>query len=321
MVRKLVVLLLLAGSVLGLWAYEPVNDLSGNLHIEGSTSLAPLLEVWADSFEKLYSKVTVNVKSNGSEEGIQSFLKGRINVLATSRPLSFEEFEGFKMRHKDAPLQVPVAIDAVVVFVNENNPLVRVTLGDLDSMFSDLSKRSGKKIGLWADLVTDKMWSGGAIELYGRTKSSGTSQFFKEMVFKEGGFNVKLGEMAHFSMVVAKVKSNKSAIGYSALAYKTNRVKTLSVGYNGDDFFDPTFENCLSGNYPLSRSLYLYVGRVFDESKNELAVEFIKYALSREGQSTAKSEGYFPIPLTYTDELITKLGNPKQFFRKSNTLL
>ena len=89
---------------------------------------------------------------------------------------------------------------------------------------------------------------------------------------------------------------DKAGIGYSGIGYLTSGVKAIALSEKGGPAYEPTYENVLSGKYPLGRMLYLYVAKKPNEPLPKMLEEFIKFVLSKEGQEVVVKDGYLPLP-------------------------
>jgi len=109
------------------------------------------------------------------------------------------------------------------------------------------------------------------------------------------------------SSVVQGVSSDLGGIGYSGIGYKTSGVKAVSLGKAAGELFEPSYENCLNGKYPVSRYLYIYMNKNPNEPLPKLEYEFLRYVLSKQGQEVVIKDGYYPLPLTVAQDTLGKL--------------
>jgi phosphate transport system substrate-binding protein len=149
-------------------------------------------------------------------------------------------------------------------------------------------------------------WSTKPISLYGRNSASGTYGFFKEHTLAKGDYKPTVKEQPGSSAVVQGVASDLSGIGYSGIGYVTAGVKALPLADKGEAVA-PTYENALSGKYPLSRFLFVYVNKKPGQPLDTLTREFLTYVLSKEGQEIVIKDGYFPLPASVIEEALKNL--------------
>jgi phosphate transport system substrate-binding protein len=140
-------------------------------------------------------------------------------------------------------------------------------------------------------------WATKTIQLYGRNSVSGTYGFFKDEALCKGDFKSNVNEQPGSASVVQGITTSANGIGYSGIGYLTSGVKALALAHKeGGDFVEPTAENAISGAYPLSRFLYVYVNKKPNEPLAPLEKEFIKMVLSKTGQQVVIKDGYIPLP-------------------------
>jgi phosphate transport system substrate-binding protein len=185
--------------------------------------------------------------------------------------------------------------------VHKDNPIKGLTLQQVDAIFSSTRKRGGQEITKW-DQVGLKDWASRAISLYGRNSASGTYGFFKEHALEKGDFKNSVKEQPGSSAVVQGVSGDQYAIGYSGIGYATSGVRAAPLGMKEGDYAEATYENCLSGSYPMARFLYLYINKKPGAPADKLTAEFVKFVVSKAGQEVVVKDGYFPIPAAIATE-------------------
>ncbi|MEZ5303214.1 MAG: substrate-binding domain-containing protein [Verrucomicrobiales bacterium] len=148
----------------------------------------------------------------------------------------------------------------------------------------------------WGDAGLSGAWQSRPISLYGRNSASGTYGFFKEQVLKKGDFKATVKEQPGSSAVVQGIASDQYGLGYSGIGYITSGVRALPLAEKGDKYFEASYENCLSGDYPLARFLYVYINKKPGAPADKLTAEFLKFVLSKGGQEVVVKDGYFPLP-------------------------
>jgi phosphate transport system substrate-binding protein len=182
--------------------------------------------------------------------------------------------------------------------VNKDNPIQSLTLPQVDAIFS--KTRSGghpADIKTWGELDLKDAWSALPLSVYGRNSASGTYAFFKETALYKGDFKDSVKEQPGSASVVMGISEDKQGIGYSGIGYKTSGVKTLALAKDAKEkAFEPTYENVLSGDYPLGRMLYVYIAKDPKQPLSPVTVEFLKYVLSKAGQEVVLKDGYLPLP-------------------------
>jgi len=132
----------------------------------------------------------------------------------------------------------------------------------------------------------------------------GMSQPETYEALQKGDFKPTVKEQPGSSAVVQGIASDLGAIGYSGIGYKTSDVHTLALGEEEDELVEPSYENCVNGEYPLARFLYVYVNKKPDAPLDPLTSQFLAFILSKEGQEVVVKDGYFPLPKTAVDETL-----------------
>jgi len=216
------------------------------------------------------------------------------------------EIDQFEAKYGYKPTQIRTSYDALAVYVNKDNPLEKLTLAQVDALFSKTRRRGGKGAATWGTLGLTGDWASRPISLYGRNSASGTYGFFKEHVLQNGDFKDEVKEQPGSASVVQGVTEDRFGVGYSGIGYKTSGVKALQLAEK-DQFFDGAYANVTSGKYPLSRFLYLYVNKAPGKPLDPLVKEYLKLILSKEGQEVVVKDGYLPLPVNLVKEELAKL--------------
>ena len=151
-------------------------------------------------------------------------------------------------------------------------------------------------VATWGDVGLKGMWASKPISVYGRNSASGTYGYFKKVALYKGDYKDSVKEQPGSSAVVQGVASDKFAIGYSGIGYKTADVIALPVSKKtGGKCYGPEAKNAYSGNYPIARFLYIYVNKNPNQALDPLRAQFVKYIFSKEGQQAVIKAGFFPV--------------------------
>lgn len=291
----------------GVPPYHRVEGVAGNLNSIGSDTLNNLMTLWSEGFRALYPNVNVQIEGKGSSTAPTALIEGTAQLGPMSREMKSSEIDEFEKKFGYKPTAVRVAIDALAVFVHKDNPIEGLTLQQIDSIFSATRKRGGDPIETWGQLGLNGEWAERKLSLYGRNSASGTYGFFKEHALANGDFRATVKEQPGSSSVVQGVASELGGIGYSGIGYKTSDVKAVPLGDSEGGFYEATLENCISGDYPLARFLYVYINRVPGQPLDTLTKEFLKFVLSKEGQQIVIKDGYYPLPAEVVQETLREL--------------
>ncbi|MEW6218742.1 MAG: phosphate ABC transporter substrate-binding protein [Thermodesulfobacteriota bacterium] len=289
-------------------AYQQATGVAGNLNSIGSDTLNNLMTYWAEGFRKVYPNVNIQVEGKGSSTAPPALLAGTAQLGPMSRPMKASEMEELEKKYGAKPTSIGVALDSLAVFVHKDNPVQALSLPAVDGIFSKTGKSGHAPVNTWGELGVTGELAGRPISLYGRNSASGTYGYFKEHALAKGDFKDTVKEQPGSAAVVMAITEDKAAIGYSGIGYLTSGVKALALSAaDGKPAFEPTYDNVLSGKYPLSRMLYIYVVKDPAKPLDSLVSEFLRYALSQEGQQIVVKDGYLPLPAAVVTKELAKL--------------
>jgi phosphate transport system substrate-binding protein len=289
--------------------YQRASGVSGNLSSVGSDTLANLMTLWAEEYKREYPNVNIQIQAAGSSTAPPALTEGTSNLGPMSRKMKDKEVEAFETRYGYKPTQIRVAIDALAVFVNKDNPIKGMTVPQVDAVFSSTRKCGlADDIASWGGLGMDGAWKTRSIQLYGRNSVSGTYGYFKEHALCKGDFKNNVNEQPGSASVVQSVSSSINGIGYSGIGYVTSGVRAVPLAKDtGEDFVEATPENAIQGSYPLSRFLYIYVNKQPNKPLPPLESEFLKMVLAKTGQTVVIKDGYIPLPAKVAEQELSKL--------------
>lgn len=306
--------------------YNPESQVAGNIKVRGSDTMYPLLSRLSLEFQRRQPKVTIDIKGGGSSKAIEEFIQpplsktgkvvlreeraGQFWILASSRELFDGEFKAFVTENGYEPVAIPVAVDAVALYVHKDNPLPGLTLDQIDAMFSTTRNRGAKQsITKWGQLGLTDGWENAPIQLHGRDRRSGTRGFFQEHVLAGGEFLQTLHEEPGAASVILNLGRDQTGIGYSGLGLQTSTVRVVPLAESeGMPYVMPSSSTISDQTYPLRRVLYLYVNKNPKASIPPAAQEFLAYLMSHEGQEAVIKAGYFPLPTNQIAKTPVALG-------------
>jgi phosphate transport system substrate-binding protein len=245
-----------------------------NIVIKGSTTVLPIAQVTLEAYMKAHPGAKISLSGGGSGEGIKALIDGSTDIANSSREIKPKETELAKSKGVN-PVEIPVAIDAIVPIVNPRNPVKNLTIDQLNQIYQG-------KIVNWKDVGGENL----EIVVISRDSSSGTFEAWGEMVLKGAKVSPRAQLQASSGAIVQAVSKNRYAIGYIGLGYLDEAVRALTV--NG---IEASAKTALSKAYPVSRYLYMYTN---GDPKGETA-KFIKFVLSAEGQKLVAKEGFVPL--------------------------
>ena len=296
----------------GYSSYQKTVSIWGNIRSVGSDTLASMMTLWSEEFSNLYPSVSIQVQASGSSTAIPALNQGTAQFGPMSRAMRGSEIASFEREHGYPPTELKIAIDAIGIFVHQDNTLPELDLSQLDAIFSStLRCGSNQPIESWQELGVDSEWSARKIQLYGRNSASGTYGFFKKNALCKGDFKPQVNEQPGSASVVQSVATSINAIGYSGAGYKIAGTRLVPIVNEHGDTVLPTTESITQNRYPLSRYLYLYINKHPTKAMPELEREFIRFIFSKQGQAVVSRVGYIPVSPEVAFKEQQKLGISK----------
>lgn len=290
-------------------SYSKTSGVSGNVSSVGSDTLNNLMTLWAEGFRRQYPNIRIQIEGKGSSTAPPALISGTAQLGPMSRVMKASEIDEFEKKYGYKPTPIRVAVDALAVYVNKDNPLQQLTLQEVDAIFSKGRACGAKAINTWGQAgLKDGAWGSRPISLYGRNSASGTYGFFKENALCKGDFKDTVKEQPGSASVVQGVTEDRFAIGYSGIGYRTSGVRPLKLAAKkGVPYFSTDPADVYSGKYPLSRYLYVYINKAPNKPLDPLVRELVKFVLSKEGQEVVVKDGYLPVPARVAQEELAKV--------------
>ena len=287
---RLGILLLAIWATLGS-ADAETEEVAGTLGAVGSDTLAGLMLRWGEQLSSRYPGIRLQLQAAGSASAPTALLAGTTRLGPMSRPMTDGEWGAFVERHGYPPLELTIARDALVVVVHRHNPLESLTLAELDAVFSD-TRRCGAEsaIDRWSQLGVSLPRE--RIVLHGRNVASGTHGLFRREALCGGHFRLRLNEHPGSAAAVAAVAADTSAIGYAGLNHLTASVRAVAWPDAQGRRHLPSPDTVRSGDYPLTRDLYLYVNLPPGGELPGPERAFLDLVLSSEGQAIVEEVGF-----------------------------
>jgi len=251
-----------------------------NINLKGSDTMLQLGQRWAEVFMKDHPNATIQVTGGGSGTGIAALINGATQICQSSRPIKDEEKASVKQQRNAEVSEIPVAVDALAVYLNKQNPVEHLTMEQVRRIFQG-------EITNWKDVGGPN----GNIILYGRENSSGTYVFFKEHVLANGDFTERYQPLGGTAAVINAVVKDVNGVGYGGIGYAKD-IKTISIAKDATaEPVPPTMENALSNKYPLSRFLFWYTAGAPSGTIKEL----VDWVLAPQGQNIVEEVGFYPL--------------------------
>ncbi len=241
------------------------------IKIKGSDTMRPLTENLAREFMLFNNNISIHVIGGGTTNGIESLIKGEVEICTASRPLKADEQKLLSNYYQSVGMYFLVAKDGLSVYANLNNPVTSVSIEQLRKIYKC-------QITNWKQLGGNDA----KIDVIIRTPNSGTHYYFKEHVMSGEEFCEKLIVKSSIDDIIKTIAENKNAIGFGGLGYSGN-VKHLKINN-----VYPSEENVLNDTYPISRYLHFFTTR----SPSGNVRKFIDWVMSTKGQEIIRKSGY-----------------------------
>lgn len=258
--------------VLGL----PVVCPAETLQIEGSTTVGPIADAFAEYFMRTNPGLEITVKKTGSGDGAAALLDSRCDIATMSRFMKDKEFKSAV--EKDVfPVAHVVAMDGVCVVVHPSNPIKALTTEQVRDIYKG-------KITNWKELGGPDM----AIVPISRDTSSGTYETFHNLVMKKEDMAGSVEYVNSNPQAHARVKTTMGAVGYVGLGFVDINVKALKI-----DGIQPTRQTISGGTYPVARPLFFFTNGY--PKLGSTVYKFCTFHLSERGQEIVEAKGFVPV--------------------------
>lgn len=284
---------------------SPGSVPSGNLNIEGSSTIAPYSRLAIEAFEKANSGARVTTGEKGSGAGLTALIRKEVPLAAASRAITPDEMQQAQDNGVQ-PVEIPILKDALLIVVNPGNSVTQLTEQQVAKIF--------------AGQITNWIQVGGAnarITLYTRNEESGTYEYMQQDVIR-----ALLGKTSNYSSDINKQQSapagltavarDKNGIFYAGLGNlrdlgeNASKVRVLAIAKstidpasgvvtNSTTFVKGDESTIRDNTYPISRFLYYYSAGDWKTHSNTTLTDYINFVLSEEGQALGEQLGFLPV--------------------------
>ena len=245
------------------------------LQIDGSTTVGPVADAFAEYFKSVYPSLDITVKKTGSGDGAAALVDGRCDIATMSRFMKPDEFAK-AVSNAVLPVAHVVAMDGVCVVVHPSNPVRDLTTAQVRDIY--------------AGRVTNWRQVGGPstpIVVISRDTSSGTYETFEELVMNKQPMAASVEYVNANPQAQARIRTTPGAIGYVGLGFLEG-VKALQV-----DGVKPTRRTVANGSYPVSRPLFMFTNGY--PRLGSMVHKFVAFYLTEKGQELVEAKGYVPL--------------------------
>lgn len=255
-------LALTATVVLSSVAFVGCGDASGTIVLNGSTSMEKVITNLMNAYMDEHEGVKITYSPTGSGAGITAAKSGTADMGLASRDLKAEDGNDISA--------TPIAIDAVALIVDKDNPLENVTTDQVKALFANGTDIANSSIGHGV----------------GRDSTSGTRECFDDALGIETDYDSSAQQLSSNNAVVTAVTGDQTALGYVSLDSVTSAVKV--IGYNG---VKASSEAVVDGTYTLKRNFNLILPAGGYDALSDVAQDFYDFCLSPEGQAIVVESG------------------------------
>lgn len=249
--------------------------------VKGSDTMVILAQRWAEVYMAAHPGTAIQVTGGGTGTGVAALQNSATDLCNASRPLKAAEVLACVKAFKARPKEYRVALDGLALYVNAANPIKELTIDQIGSIFAG-------KITNWKEVGGNNA----PIVLYSRENSSGTYEFFKEHVLNKQDFAARAQTMPGTAAVLQAVGKDTNAIGYGGAAYGAGAKHLLVKKDAVSPGVEPTEMTVQSGQYPISRFLFIYVNPAIDKAA---IADYLTWITSPDGQKVVRDVGYFPL--------------------------
>lgn len=257
-------------------ATELVGSERMSLQIEGSTTVGPIADAFAEVFKSNNPGLSITVNKTGSGNGAAALVDNRCDIAIMSRFMKEKEFKK-AVENGVFPVAHVVAMDGVCVVVHPSNPVRGLTTSQVRDIYTG-------KINSWKELGGPDM----PIVVISRDTSSGTYETFHKLVMKKEKMASKVEYVSSNPQAHARVKTTAGAIGYVGIGFLDDNVKALMM-----DGVMPSRQTIASGTYPVARPLFLFTNGY--PKLGSVTHQFCSFYLTETGQEIVEAKGFISV--------------------------
>ena len=246
------------------------------LQIEGSTTVGPIADAFAEYFMRTNPGLEITVKKTGSGDGAAALIDSRCDIATMSRFMKDKEFKA-AVDHNVLPVAHAIAMDGVCIILHPSNPAAALTPAQVRDIYAG-------KIKNWKEI-------GGAdaeIVIISRDTSSGTYETFNEKIMEKEKMASNVEYVNSNPQAHARVKTTAGAISYVGLGFVDADVKALKI-----DGIAPTKKTIANGTYPVARPLFMFTNGY--PKLGSTVFKFCTFYLSEKGQEIIEAKGFVPV--------------------------
>src|SRR5688572_11531551 len=288
--------------------YEPAGELRGEFVLGPGEGYERLLERWAARLKEQHPDLRGGLAASKSDPTAKAMAAGVSRFGLMTRPWTDDELDEFRIHFGYLPKSIVVGGDALRIVVHPDNPLLALSLEELDAVFSATRRRGGKERRAWGELGLDGDWKQLPIRAYGLAKDARLRPALQSRALLGGKFREDVRELADVASLLSAVAEDPCAIGYVGGAGGSDQVRVVPLRPAADQpAVPPDRESILSLSYPLAWRISLSLRKHPKKAVDPDLGEFAKLILSRDGQVIAADEGLVPVTGRFARKELLKL--------------
>jgi phosphate transport system substrate-binding protein len=278
--------------------YRPEQAILRGLEVPITDAITDVGEEWTRGYRRLQPKAGLVFLPKLSVDEVKMLEEGSTSLILVGREMTADELKSFQTKYGYSPLRIPVAMDALIVFVNRANPITAISMAQLDAVYSR-ERRAGAPAPalVWGDLGVKGELANRTINAYARPEGTTMRTAFANQALLGGTFRPGIIDRLDNESLAQSITTDAAGIAFSSLSawFATN--KTLPVvPPQATDARYPTQEMVTSSKYPMQSLLYLYLNHAPGKPVDPAVYEALHYMLSQEGQSVVADVGLLPAP-------------------------
>ena len=294
-------------------AAETVAELSGDVIIDGSGTVYPLMAAIAETYMvEVQPEVNVQVGRAGSSAGFKKFIPGETDFSDASRAIKQEEIDQLKengLNYETDVMEIKLALDGLTMVINkENTWATEMTKDEIVKMYLSGSYNAEDKV-LWSDIRAD--WPAEEVKFYGPNENHGTYEFFFESILKKADMVKTVNLQQEYSTLVDLVSKDKNAIAFFGFGYYvSNKDKIAAVKIDfGSGPVEPTLET-IGEDKPyagFTRPVFTYLNLKYAMEKPQV-LDYAKYVVAHGAPELAGETSFAPLPMDQYEAYLAELN-------------
>jgi phosphate transport system substrate-binding protein len=304
---------------------------TGTIRIWGDENMSAVMRSWEEGFRKTHPEINFETRLIGTATAMPALYTGFADLAVMGRESNATDNNGFlhvlyypplRLDLMTGSLDVPGKSHALAIFVHKDNPILRMTMAQLEAIFGCEHRRGLENIRTWRQLGLTGEWKDKPIHLYAYDAATGTGQLFLHKALADSrkmnweyltefrdARNADGSIRESGQQILEALRKDRFGLAVSCTCYATQAVRLIALAkQESGPYYLPTKENLIARKYPLTRLTYAFVNRPPGKPVDPKLKEFLRYIFSREGQEDVlRDGGYLPLSDEAVAEQLKKL--------------